>query len=205
MPQDSPQPLLQFGTRSLLIFTALASLLFALAHWLGAVVAITTGLVVLLVAAHVVGNHLGKRIFHPSSRAAADDHQPADQSMSDADLRRCREQQLASAEQLRQAGIGWPSVAVTVLGALLASGVTIAVLWRGRWTPTTGNTIVICAVSAAVLGGFLGFMLSSFAETFFAYWRLSTAELRRLHGPTRWLFWRKTPIDRPQQPASRES
>ena len=205
MPQDSPQPLLQFGTRSLLVFTAVASLLFALANWLGAVVAITIGLAVLLVGAHVVGNRLGKRIFHPSIRTAEVDNQAPVQSPPDAALRRCREQQLASAQQLRQAGIGWPRVAVTVLGSLLAAGATIIVLWRGRWTPTTGNTIVICAVSAAVLGGFLGFMLSSFAETFFAYWRLSTAELRRLHGPTRWLFWRKTPTDRHQQPANRET
>lgn len=191
MTQTSPPPLMQFGTRSLLIVTAMASLLFALANWLGPVPAITIGLVLLLVAAHVAGNSLGKRIFRSSSQTATPAVDPGGRVTREADLKRLQEQNQASAEELRRAGIGWPSLAVTVLVAALAAGVTVSVLWRGRWTPTTGNTIVICAVSAAVLGGFLGFMLSSFAETFFAYWRLSTAELRRLHGPIRWQLWRK--------------
>jgi hypothetical protein len=151
---------LQFGTRSLLVGTALCALLVLVLQHLGAVWGMTVVWFMVLVAAHVLANARGAH----KSRGAI--------GLEEADITGAGGSRLptpidvaracAPATQLRdQRRFGRVLLIATAATAFVASIAATAALVLA--TRSDAGGIILGGVSAAVLGGLLGFVSASFA------------------------------------------
>jgi hypothetical protein len=151
---------LQFGTRTLLIGTALCAVLVLVLQHVSAVWGMTILWLLLLIAAHVAANMRGAHKSREASgfeRSEANGagfsivHRPMDVAQACAPATRLRDHRrfgrMLLIVTLATACVGW------------LAGTAALVLA----TPADPGGIVLGGVSAAVLGGFLGFVSASFA------------------------------------------
>lgn len=140
---------LQFGTRSLLIGTTACALIALVFQRFGAVSGVALVWFLILAGAHVAANAFGTRQTMGVSRPRA----PSVEIESAI--------RYAPATPLRyQRGLGRRLVIITASGALL--GLLLGTAGLVLILPANLPGIVLGSVSAAVLGGFLGFVAGSF-------------------------------------------
>lgn len=176
VPSRTARP--QFTVRGLLIVTGLIACVLGLYEVLGPTPATICLWFLALIAAHVAGNYRGTRQrvrtaageIVLASGAAQVPRLPAPQRL-----------------QQRQA-LGWLAPGLSLLGALSASSLTaVGLTVAGKFTlPWQG--IALAAGSAAILGGFFGFLLSSFLLVSFRALREGTSVLPQRRR--RFLWWR---------------
>ena len=165
MPANTPP---QFGTRTLFYLMLGASLIFALAKWVGVMWAVGVSWLVLLVAVHVLANSWGRKHFQPEKLA----EKPAG-AEPEAQRRQALEQiQHETAQRLNDIHIGKVRLYYTLgggtLGFLLGAG--IVVLFLKQWNSMAVNSLVIASISGSVLGSFVGYWVSSFVVVFHGYY-----------------------------------
>jgi hypothetical protein len=150
--QDSTLQPPQFTLRALLLWTTAAAVLLAVLMAIGAFWAAALLFLLALVAAHVIGNSLGTRlrdgrqprVFVREPRSLATHAQPAPSG-------RLRERK----------GLHWINLVFTGAGAIAAGyfgGRALAEIYPDA----TAAAIVVAHVSSGVLGGFAGFVVTSF-------------------------------------------
>jgi len=151
---------LQFGTRTLLVGTALCALLVLVLQHVNALLGMTILWFLVLVAAHVAANARGAHKSRQTSRSERPEMTDADSSWSPrpADVALV----CAPATRLRDhRRFGRMLLIVTAATACVGwlAGTAALVLA----TRADAGGIVLGGISAAVLGGFLGFVSASFA------------------------------------------
>ncbi|HVU88951.1 MAG TPA: hypothetical protein VHD36_16625 [Pirellulales bacterium] len=156
---------LQFGTRSVLIGTAGCALIALVFQRFGATAGVSLVWFLILAAAHVAGNAFGTRQTAQAPRP------PRESPGSDPMIR------YAPATPLRdQRGFGRRLVIITasaaLAGLLLGSAALVLVV------PANLAGIVLGSFSAAVLGGFLGFVGGSFVMVATRSFREAAAQER---------------------------
>lgn len=151
----------RFTLRTLLAIVTLLSGFFALLGVLGTTYSVILIWSLLLVAAHVAANAWGTRQRRLDAAAGARDRDATGQGslVGVAAIQAA----LVPATRLRERmGIDRYMIAVTCLGAF-AGGIIGGMFFERQYWQTAGfEAILFGAFSSAVLGGFLGFLVSSF-------------------------------------------
>ncbi len=88
---------------------------------------------------------------------------------------------------------------LTLAGAAL--GGTLSSLAYAYWTRTTAPEMLVGSISAAILGGFFGFLASSFCKIGLRAWH-QALEDKPPSSPTRAAAGPRTPAERVASPAS---
>lgn len=156
--QHQPIEAPRFSLRTMLVVVALLSMLFALMSVLETVYSVILIWSLLLVAAHVAANAWGtrQRRLNEATGLATD---PAPQRAGTEIIHAA----LAPATRLRERmGIDRYMIAVTCLGAAAGGIAGGMILERQYWQTAGLAAILFGAGSSAVLGGFFGFLVSSF-------------------------------------------
>lgn len=157
----------QFTVRGLLLATGLIACVLGLYEILGPTPATICLWFLALVAAHVAGNYRGTRQRGQAVAEAASGRPSAGPAP-----------RLRAPQRLQQRqALGWLAPGLSLLGALVASASTAVGLGllSGFALPWPG--VALAAGSAAVLGGFFGFLLSSFLLVSFRALREGTSVL----------------------------
>ncbi|MBL9122429.1 MAG: hypothetical protein JNG90_02275 [Planctomycetaceae bacterium] len=169
----------QFGLRTLLLLMASISVLLLVLGIIGLAWSVVVIWFLLLVAAHVAGNSWlsHERARRGGQSAEARPVDPASAPRPPAPLAADPEQ-----VRLRQPAVfHWLDYAVVAAAAVLGGGLGGAALW-GMYASRSGKSaIVVGAISAAVIGGFVGFLCVTFARV--AFWAVNGA--RQMAQPDR--------------------
>ena len=132
-------------------------------------------LLVLAVVAHIAGNSLGTRLRSFGSEPVEEDR-PLRKSNRVTDLRRAA----APASNLSMRGrVSRTMLVFTIAGAAIAGSTGSAVLIWWSWSQLNVATAIVAIVSPTVLGGIIGFAVSSFTQTASGAWREATDSHRR--------------------------
>ncbi len=162
--------------RALAIGVGLSWLLFVVMRFIGPLGSLALLFFLLMVALHVAGNalgtSLGERLGGYGPAIDDDDGPPPGSPPRIARLRRMHPGRL-----VEHSPVTWSTVALTALGALC--GGTLGALGFYFLMRATLAGLIVGAVSSAVLGGFFGFLASSFMFTFWVAWRQSLQESQR--------------------------
>lgn len=140
--------------------------LFAVMHVIGPVWSAILVWFLLLAIAHVTANFWGTRIAPRESRAPAADSQP--------DSATPVRQSTAATGAVRLSESrrpGWPMLVTTVVGVLVGGTLGSVALVFLCFDGAGYAGVTVGTVSAAVVGGFLGFLTSSFAEIALRAWK----------------------------------
>ena len=157
----------QFGLRALLISITALSVLFALMTTIGAWPSLVLGLGLVLVAAHVFGNALGTTLRDQGSAARPDE---ATEPLQHSFARRMIT--IAPSRRLTETTcISRTTRAMTVIGIVAGGMLGGAGLAALNWEHITWAGIGLAIFSSAVLGGFGGFLSSSFVTIARHAWR----------------------------------
>ncbi len=155
-----PPPQLRLST--FLWVVAVLCGLFAVQGIAGPYVAFALTLLVLAVFAHVAGNAVGTRLRDGHRSPASQSRTPSPPAHHPLD-----EEDFAPTTQLGQRrSLGWVVIIVTGLGVALgglAGGIALTI-WN--WERISIPGVVFAFLFTAVLGGFAGFMASSFVRVF---------------------------------------
>ncbi len=160
-PDSRPAWQFQFKLRTLLLAVTAIGAVLAFVQAVGALGAIAVGFVLALVLLHVAGNAIGTRLRDDATRQieSQPDERPAHGTAAEAAT-------LNAGRLGERTPLGWLIAALT----LLAAGVGAYLGWLVfRHQPTTADMIVGTG-SSTVLGGFFGFLSSSFAKTVLSAW-----------------------------------
>lgn len=154
----------QFRLRTLLLAVALFSALFAVMDIVGALWSVVLVWFLLLVGAHVAANAWGTKV---GRRGQADrlqedtDQRPSDPS--NAAVRRCLRVPPMTSSRLRQSTrLGRTMYVISGVGALIGAAVGTALLAVICLRHVGLAGLLVGGISSAVLGGFFGFLTSSF-------------------------------------------
>lgn len=176
--QHRPIEAPRFTLRTLLVVVTLLSGLFALLGMLGTTYSVILIWSMLLVAAHVAANAWGTRQRRLDAAAGGRDEQGVEKEslVGVAAIQAA----LVPATRLRERiGIDRYMIAVTCLGAFAGGMVGGMILERQYWQTAGFEAILFGACSSAVLGGFLGFLVSSFLRVAFQALHEATNEPRQ--------------------------
>jgi hypothetical protein len=144
----------------LLLITCLAGV-FASVTFLGRYGTPPALLMVLCVVAHVVGTKLGKRLRDNGDRPVDEQGRPLPR-MKRPPLKK---QDFAPATRLSERySLGWPLLLVTVLGALLGSGLGGGGLAWLNWERLNVSSLAFAVATCGLLGGMFGFWVGSFVQ-----------------------------------------
>ena len=157
----------QFRLRTMLGLVAALCGLFAIMQFIGAVWSAILVWFLLLVIAHVTANFWGTRV------APRVGHQHLDESEPEARVALPARPTGAPAavrlsESLRP---GWPMLVATTVGAVVGGTLGSVALVLLSLDRAGYAGVVVGSVSAAAVGGFLGFLTSSFAEIALRAWK----------------------------------
>ena len=151
----------QFRVRTTLIVLVVASVLFTILRMVGILWSVIVVWILLLVAAHVIANAWGtrQRSRRASRRAVTDI--AASQRSIDAEFK----EQLAPATRLcKNTNSGWLTLACTVVGIVIGGSSGTLALASLYYYKIDNRAVALGGVSAAVIGGFAGFLLSTFTR-----------------------------------------
>ncbi len=160
LPEDHDATLKppQFSLRSLLIGTTAVAALLALMTAIGTVWSVAILFLVLLVAAHVVGNSLGTRLRDGGLGRTARPTVWAPERHAG----RTSPSRVPSPRQLRERGrLHWINLVLT-LGGVAAGGYFGGAALAASYPEATTAAHALAYVSSGVLGGFAVFAVSSF-------------------------------------------
>ncbi len=138
--------------------------LFALMREVGPLASVGLCFFILLVVLHVAGNALGTSLRDESSgeRIDAKPALPAERPIAP--------RSAGAPSRLREhTSLGRTVVVLTACGATL--GGSLSSLAYAYWTDIQAAGIIVGSISAAIVGGFLGFVASSFLQMIFRAWR----------------------------------
>lgn len=156
----------QFRLRTLMWTVAVICVLLAAMKTAGPTASLILGLLVLAVIAHVMGNALGTRLRENGDRPLPEDGQ-IDATFS-IFHRKARRGDYAPATRLRdRVSLGRAVFVIIAVGALIGAASGGGVLAWANWERATILNIAMGTFASAVLGGFLGFVSSSFIEVAF--------------------------------------
>ena len=171
--KDPPrEPPFQFGVRAMLIgVSALCAMLGVMAY-LDAVWSVVLAWAALLVGAHVAGNAWGSNSRHFGRRFET----------REAPLQRVNPQPIEYAPATRLRGntrIGLVMILACLCGATTCGVAASLLLAHARLERVGELGIAIVGLSAAVLGGYLGFLAASFTQVFGRAFREASREPHR--------------------------
>ncbi|HEX7377228.1 MAG TPA: hypothetical protein VF278_08955 [Pirellulales bacterium] len=148
----------QFRLRSMLVWVAALSGLFAVMHLIGAVWSAMLVWFLILAFAHVTANFWGTHVAPRERQSRLGDPWP------DSGAPGPHFSVMAGAERLRESRQpGWPMLVATVVGALVGGMLGALLMISLRFDHVGYSGVVVGTVSAAIVGGFLGFLTGSFA------------------------------------------
>jgi hypothetical protein len=153
----------QFGMRTLLAFVTLCCVLLGLAGLLGHLWALAISWLVLMTAAHVAGNVWGTRLNRRPRQSPEEGDWP---QPGDTPIVVCP----AATRLQERAALGWTMVGVSIVCAVAGGALGTAALWFVGWGRIGYPSLIVGGVSAAVIGGFVGFLASSFLEVLLRAW-----------------------------------
>jgi MFS family permease len=152
----------QFRLSTLFWLTAVLCALFTIMGTVGPYGAFALILFVLAVIAHVAGNALGTKLRESGDRPLLPPH---DLSPRSSRFRRPDAAEFAPTTQLRDRyPLGIIIAIMTGVGALLGATVGGGLLAWLNWENATPLNVVFGVIFAGLLGGFAGFLLSSFVR-----------------------------------------
>lgn len=162
----------QFRLRTLMLGVTGCCVLFGLMREIGPLASVGLCFFLLLVFLHGAGNAIGTSLRDEASR---------DNETSEVSPRPAAPAALQianSPSRLRErTPLGWSVFVLTALGAAL--GGSLSSLAYAYWTDVNSAGLIVGAVSSAILGGFFGFLSSSFLKMIFRAWR-QAAEIPNL-------------------------
>jgi hypothetical protein len=152
----------QFRLRTLMLAVTGCCVLFELMKEIGPLPSVGLCFVLVLVGLHVAGNAIGTTVRDETSRGlAAERPQPATPALK---------RTANSPSRLRErTPLGSMVFVLTGLGAAL--GGSLGSLAYAYWTDVNFAGLIVGSISAAILGGFFGFLTSSFSKMIFRAWR----------------------------------
>lgn len=151
----------QFGLRSMFAGVAMLSALFAVMGAVGMVWSVILVWFLLLVVAHVTANAWGTR----ASRRGARSQTIEVPGEGPAPIRHPGHLTFEGAARLRETRRpGWPMFVVTAAGAVAGGTLASTALWLLNLERAGYAGVVVGGISAAAVGGFLGFLASSFLD-----------------------------------------
>jgi hypothetical protein len=146
---------------------AALGLLFAAMTAAGAIGALLLLLLVLSIMAHVAGNVIGTRL-----RTIGSTPDPAEKGVQRRPPRVVFQHEYAPATALcRRTAMSRMMIGATITGAVICGACGGAVLIWLTWGEVNLPTALVAVGSSTVLGGFLGFMTSSFTQIAGGAWR----------------------------------
>lgn len=156
----------QFSLRALLLFVGMFCVLLALAKLIGGYATLVLVLFLLTVIAHVAGNAIGMQLRQHDGRHATNEHERAAMGVIEPD--QLGEHHFAPATQLsRTQRLGWIVFGCVIFGVCFG-GVVGA--WLLHWAiaeKSTWANMSVGVIAFGVLGGFFGFLISSFVKVLF--------------------------------------
>jgi hypothetical protein len=157
---------MQFGLRSLLVFVTVCCMLLALPSVMGQLWALGATWLVLLIAVHVAANAWGTRLRKPGGPAtAAIEERPLHPETV----------VFAPTSRLRQrSSLSWLRFAASAVLACLAGAFAVYLMVMLDLQHIGYGSIAVAGVSAAIIGGLLGFLGSSFLEEALRSWNEAT-------------------------------
>ncbi len=145
----------QFSVRTLFIVVGVCALFLALVKAIGAMTSLVVGWILLLIAAHVIGNAWGKKFG-----VMRDDEAP--EAPRDVDPNFGRPIAFAPSTRLRdEAGLGYGMIFTTCAGGLLGGVLGLVFVAQRNSAQLTLPGLALGGASATVIGGILGFLISS--------------------------------------------
>jgi hypothetical protein len=158
----------QFRLRSMLMLVAAVSGLLAIMQLIGAVWSAILVWFLLLVLAHVTANFWGTHVAPAAGRRPSDGGQP-DSLITDGPLRSAP---IIGAVRLSESlRPGWPMFVATATGAVVGGTLGSVALVVLNFDQAGYAGVAVGSVSAAIVGGFLGFLTSSFVSIGLRAWK----------------------------------
>ncbi|MBI1902119.1 MAG: hypothetical protein HYS13_13545 [Planctomycetia bacterium] len=154
--RPAPRRFAQFSLRALLLWVGLVGLGLSVMSWAGPMWSVLIGWVLILVAAHVTANAWGTR----SATQPPDEDQLAERDAWAAP----RRVSCAPATPLRRSFEGGRARWVTALIAAVAGGVLGICYLQWAMSAPRWYGLLMGGLATAVIGGLLGFLLSSFLQ-----------------------------------------
>jgi hypothetical protein len=162
--EDGPSPI-QFSLKSLLVLTTLSCAAFAVVSRLSLLAAVAMVWLLLLLAAHVLGNAWGSRATARSTRR----HRPNPQLSAAAGG---MPPAFAPRTHLgTQATLGLSMAVMVGVGAALGAVVGLALIWRHNHGGLGPTGILLGSFSSGVIGAFLSFLTCSCLKVSAKAWR----------------------------------
>lgn len=173
--KDVPPRPFQFGLKALFVATACLGALFATMNLLGPAWSTILLWFLGLVLVHVAANAWGTRGWQRGGEQSVCDNSPFQERQEldeDAALRAARPLAFVPATRLRDSTrLSWKMLAATSSGAVLAGALACGCLICLTSAKIGYVAIAVGGLSAAVVGGFFGFLASSFLEVAGLAWR----------------------------------
>ena len=117
----------------------------------------------MLVVLHIAGNALGTSLREETNRELAANEQHPRPTAAPVHVAN-------SPSRLRErTPLGWLVFSLTAIGAAL--GGSLGSLAYAYWTDVNTAGLIVGSLSAAILGGFFGFLASSFSKIIYRAWR----------------------------------
>jgi hypothetical protein len=157
-PEDDDLPPIQFGLKSLLVWTTLACAAFAVVSRLSMLGAVALVWLFLLMAAHVSGNAWGSRATARSTRrhlAGTGDRAVA------GTVRRLPPPCAPQTHLGLQAKLGHGMAVMVAIGAVIGAGLGLSLIWRHNQGGLGPTGVLMGAFSSAGIGAFLSFLAFS--------------------------------------------
>ena len=158
----------QFSLATLFWVIACLGVLFALMSAAGPIGGFALLLLVLAILAHVAGNKLGTRLrsFGNEKVVDLDDHRQKPRRTEDARLVAAPPSSLS-----HTANVTWTMLIFSAVGAVSLGVTGSALLIWLAWSELNLATTIVAVLSPTVLGGIIGFAVSSFTQTAGGAWR----------------------------------
>ena len=165
----------QFSLATLFWVIAALGVLLGLMTALGPLGGFALLLFVLVLVAHVAGNKIGTRLRAFGNEKVDDDH-PLRKRPDENDARHAA----APASNLSSGGnVSLTMLVFTVAGAAIVGSVGSALLIWWTWSQLNVATAIVAVVSPMVLGGLIGFAISSFTQAAGGAWLEASASYHR--------------------------
>ena len=157
----------QFRLRSMLMLVAALSGLLAIMQLIGAVWSAILVWFLLLVLAHVTANFWGTHVA-PSAGRRPSDGEPDGLIATGPSHSASVIGAVRLSESLRP---GWPMFAITATGAVVGGTLGSIALFLLNFDQAGYAGVAVGSISAAIVGGFLGFLTSSFVSIGLRAWK----------------------------------
>ncbi|HEV3340272.1 MAG TPA: hypothetical protein VG125_07940 [Pirellulales bacterium] len=160
----------QFRLRTILLVMVAASFLFAGMQVIGPAWSAVLTWFLVLALVHVIANFWGTRVAPGATQQGLDDEGPDSHAPQHDRRERAASAAVGAVRLSENARPGWPMFVVTAAGALVGGtlgGVSLVLLCLDQ----AGYAgVLVGTVSAAIVGGFLGFLTSTFAQIALRAW-----------------------------------